>query len=84
MNLTAKQNALRSAVTILAVLAPVALAAFAFEVSPDGVDRTQIVQVLGRIVEILVGNSGLRNSYFYGMHHAVDCLRSCLPAGLAA
>ena len=77
MNQTALQYAFQSAVTALAVLAPVALMVYAFEVSPDCVDRTQICQICGRIAEVLVGNSGFRTSYFFGIHKAVDCLRSC-------
>ncbi len=54
MNKTARQNALRSAVTILAILAPFALMVYVFQVSTDCVDRTQIVQFCGRVVELLV------------------------------
>jgi hypothetical protein len=77
MNPTARQNALRSATTILAVLAPFALMVCVFEVSPDCVDRTQIVQLCGRVVELLVGSSGFRASYFFSIHHAVNGLLCC-------
>jgi len=84
MNKTARHNARHSAVSVFAILAPVALAAFAYEVSPDIVERTQIVQACEQVGAALVGSAGLRASYLFGINKAIDLVRSSFAGVLAA